>query len=251
MSSINKRFYKNRVALNILANSPENAKVVFEAAEGFAIIGVLSKNYPTTAKAVRAMEIYGELIDGAVSIGLGGGDNRQASVVADIAKHYAGNHINQVFPAVGATRANLGDKESFINSLVSPTGHVGFVNISTGPHSASLDQKAHIPIESAIALIRDMGGNSIKFFPMNGLGTIDEFRAVAIACGKENFALEPTGGIDLANFETILEIALEANVPQIIPHIYSSIIDSETGKTNPDDVEKLITITKRLADDYG
>ncbi|UUI05658.1 KDGP aldolase family protein [Oceanobacillus jeddahense] len=250
MMHINDRFYKNRVALNVLANSIENAKEVFEAAEGHVLVGVLSKDYPTVDAAVTAMKEYGEAIEDAVSIGLGAGDNRQAAVVADIAKDYAGSHINQVFPAVGATRANLGEKDSWINALVSPTGKVGYVNISTGPVSAEADETAIVPVKSAIALVRDMGGNALKYFPMKGLQTEEEFRAVAAACGEEGFALEPTGGIDLDNFAQILEIALEAKVPKVIPHVYSSIINKETGKTNEEDVRKLLAISKELVDKY-
>lgn len=84
------------------------------------------------------MTEYGQVIQDAVSIGLGAGDNRQAAVVAEIASSYAGSHINQVFPAVGATRANLGAKDSWINSLVSPCGQPGYVNISTGPVSSGM-----------------------------------------------------------------------------------------------------------------
>ncbi|MBO1513952.1 2-dehydro-3-deoxy-phosphogluconate aldolase [Metabacillus bambusae] len=251
MSNMTKRFYKNRVALNVLANSVENAKGVYEAAEGFVLVGVLSKDYPTVEEAVAAMKDYGKEIDEAVSIGLGAGDNRQAAVVAEIAKHYPGSHINQVFPAVGATRANLGKKDSWINSLVSPTGRVGYVNISTGPVSAAQDEHAIVPIKTAIALVRDMGGNALKYFPMNGLSSENEFRAVAQACGEAGFALEPTGGIDKENFETILRIALEANVPQVIPHVYSSIINKETGKTNVEDVRELLETIKKLVDQHG
>jgi uncharacterized protein (TIGR03581 family) len=250
MSNITKRFYKDRVALNVLANSVENAKEVFEAAEGHVLVGVLSKDYATVEEAVAAMKNYGKEIDEAVSIGLGAGDNRQASVVAEIAKFYPGSHINQVFPSVGATRANLGEKDSWINSLVSPTGRVGYVNISTGPVSAAQDEHAIVPIKTAIALVRDMGGNALKYFPMKGLSTEDEFRAVAQACGEEGFALEPTGGIDKENFETILRIALEANVPQVIPHVYSSIIDKNTGKTNVEDVRELLVTVKKLVDQH-
>jgi uncharacterized protein (TIGR03581 family) len=250
MTNITKRFYKNRAALNVLANSVENAKEVFEAAEGYVLVGVLSKDYPTVEEAVTAMKEYGKEIDEAVSIGLGAGDNRQAAVVAEIAKHYPGSHINQVFPAVGATRANLGEKDSWINSLVSPTGKVGYVNISTGPVSAAQEEHAIVPVKTAIALVRDMGGNALKYFPMNGLSREDELRAVAQACGEEGFALEPTGGIDKENFEAILRICLEANVPQVIPHVYSSIIDKETGKTNVEDVKELLEIMKKLVDQH-
>ncbi|MGM7721800.1 2-dehydro-3-deoxy-phosphogluconate aldolase [Metabacillus sp. Hm71] len=251
MANITNRFYKDRVALNVLANSVENAKEVFEAAEGYVLVGVLSKDYSTVEEAVAAMKDYGEQIEDAVSIGLGAGDNRQAAVVAEIAKHYPGSHINQVFPSVGATRANLGEKDSWINSLVSPTRRVGYVNISTGPISAAQEEHAIVPIKTAIALVRDMGGNALKYFPMNGLSSEDEFRAVAKACGEEGFALEPTGGIDKGNFEAILRIALEAKVPKVIPHVYSSIIDKSTGKTKVEDVRELLETIKKLVDQYA
>ncbi|HBX06307.1 MAG TPA: 2-dehydro-3-deoxyphosphooctonate aldolase, partial [Leclercia adecarboxylata] len=45
---------------------------------------------------------------------------------------------------------------------------------------------------------------------------------VAEACARHDFWLEPTGGIDLENYEEILQIALDAGVSKIIPHIYSS-----------------------------
>lgn len=250
MSALGKRFYKNRVCLNVLANSVENAKEVFDAAEGNVVVGVLSKDYPTVESAVIAMKEYGREIDDAISIGLGGGDNRQAKVVVEIAKHYAGAHINQVFPSVAATRVNLKKNDTWINALVSPTGKHGYVNISTGPISAEKEEQAIIPIKAAIALVKDMGGNSLKYFPMKGLAHEEEFRAVAKACGEEGFPLEPTGGIDLENFETILEIALEAKVPLVIPHVYSSIIDKETGKTKAEDVRTLLEMTKKIVAKY-
>ncbi|WP_411267667.1 KDGP aldolase [Bacillus cereus] len=73
---------------------------------------MLSKDYPTVEEAVTAMKAYGKEMMTLYQSGLGAGDNRQAAVVAEIAKHYPGSHINQVFPSVGATRANLGEKDS-------------------------------------------------------------------------------------------------------------------------------------------
>ncbi|NWL87022.1 2-dehydro-3-deoxyphosphooctonate aldolase [Paenibacillus sp. 79R4] len=251
MALIDKRFYRGRVALNVLAKDIANAKEIFAAAEGYVLVGVLSKNYSSVEDAVEAMKQYGSEIEEAVSIGLGAGDNRQAAVVAKIAKFYPGSHINQVFPAVGATRANLGDKDSWINSLVSPCGQPGFVNISTGPISAAATDQAIVPVKAAIALVRDMGGNALKYFPMQGLSREEEYRAVAAACAEEGFALEPTGGIDMDNFEPILSIALEAGVKQVIPHVYSSIIDKDTGNTNIGQVRELTAIMKRLADQYA
>jgi len=153
-----------------------------------------------------------------------------------------------VFPAVGATRANLGERDSWINALVSPTGRPGYVNVSTGPLSAASPEAAIVPVRAAIALVKDMGGNALKYFPMNGLSREEELRAVAAACAEEGFALEPTGGIDLGNFEAILRLCLEAGVPRVIPHVYSSIVDPATGRTNVADVKELLAIAKRLVD---
>ncbi|HKS35105.1 MAG TPA: KDGP aldolase, partial [Enterobacteriaceae bacterium] len=73
----------------------------------------------------------------------------------------------------------------------------------------------------------------------------EEFTAVAQACARHDFWLEPTGGIDLDNYGEILQIALDAGVSKIIPHIYSSIIDKASGDTRPDDVRTLLAITQR------
>ncbi|WP_309119929.1 KDGP aldolase [Paenibacillus sp.] len=251
MANIGKRLYRNRAALNVLANGPDNAEDVFRAGDGFVLVGMLSKQYATVEDAVAAMRETGRRIDDAVSIGLGAGDNRQAGVVAEIVKQYAGTHINQVFPSVGATRANLGGRAGWINALVSPSGQAGYVNLSTGPASAAHPEPAVVPVKAAIALVRDMGGNALKYFPMGGLAIEDELRAVAKACGEEGFALEPTGGIDPDNFEAILRIALEAGVPQVIPHVYSSIVDGATGRTKPEDVRKLVDAMKALVDRYA
>ncbi|WP_211745792.1 KDGP aldolase family protein [Paenibacillus sp. Marseille-Q4541] len=251
MTTMDNRLYKGRAALNVLAGSVENAKNIFEAAEGHVVIGVLSKNYPDANAAVTAMKLHGEVCEDAVSIGLGAGDPKQSEVVSEIAREYAGTHINQVFTGVGATRSSLNGEESWINSLVSPCGKPGYVNLSTGPLSSSTPEKAIVPVEAAIALVSDMGGNALKYFPMNGLDTKEEFIAVANACAKAGFALEPTGGIDKENFREIVQIALKAGVPVVIPHVYSSIIDKTTGETIIQDVQELTEILKYEVDAHG
>lgn len=239
------RFYKDSVALNVLAKGERNIKDVYQAANKNVVIGVLSKDYDTVKDAVTSMSDFGSHVDDAISIGLGAGDNRQAKVVSDIAKDYQGSHINQVFTSVGQTTANTHDT-SWVNALVSPTGRVGYVNVSTGPISSEDSEKAVIPIKAAINLIKDMGGDAIKFFPMSGLDTVEEYKAVAQACGDMNFGLE----ITKENFEEILKIALDYHVPKIIPHVYSSIIDKETGLTRIEDVEWLTYKMKQLVDQY-
>lgn len=48
-------FYRDRVCLNVLAGSKDNAREIYDAAEGHVLVGVLSKNYPDVASAVADM----------------------------------------------------------------------------------------------------------------------------------------------------------------------------------------------------
>jgi len=238
-------FYRDRVCLNVLAGSKDNARDIYAAAEGHVLVGVLSKNYADVTSAVADMKEYAALIENALSVGLGAGDPRQSLMVSQISAQVQPQHVNQVFTGVGTSRALLGQNDSVVNGLISPTGKAGFVKINTGPLSSKASD-AIVPVETAIALLKDMGGSSVKYFPMGGLKTRDEFAAVARACAEQDFWLEPTGGIDLENFEAIMEIALAAGVTKIIPHIYSSIIDSATGNTRPEDVKTLLASVKKL-----
>lgn len=236
-------YLEDRICLNVLANSVENAKNCYDAAEGHIVLGVLSKNYPTDEMAIEDMKKYSAKINNALSVGLGAGDPNQSQMVSRISKDLQPQHVNQVFTGVGTSRALLGQNETIVNGLVSPTGKVGIVNIATGPLS-SQTPAGEVTIETAIRLLQDMGGSSIKFFPMKGLAHIEEYKAVAQACAKYDFYLEPTGGIDLENFEEIVQIAVDAGVKKIIPHVYSSIIDSATGDTRPEDVKTLLGMMK-------
>ena len=83
---------------------------------------------------------------------------------------------------------------------------------------------------------------------MKGLKAIEELKALAKACAENDFGLEPTGGIDLDNFEEILQVILHAGVKKIVPHVYSSIIDKDVNLTNIDDVRTLYEIIKKVTE---
>lgn len=241
--SLTPNYLENRICLNVLANSVENAKECYEAAEGHVVLGVLSKNYDTDEAAIEDMKKYQAATNNALSVGLGAGDPNQSQMVSRISSVLQPQHINQVFTGAATSRALLGQEETIINALVSPTGKVGYVNIATGPLS-SKEAPAEVPLATAIALLKDLGASSIKYFPMKGLAHKEEYEAVAKACAEHDFYLEPTGGIDLDNFEEIVQIAVDAGVKKIIPHVYSSIIDSATGDTRPEDVKTLLAMAK-------
>lgn len=79
-------FYRDRVCLNVLAGSKDNAREIYDAAEGHVLVGVLSKNYPDVASAVADMRDYAKLIDNALSVGLGAGDPNQSAMVSEISR---------------------------------------------------------------------------------------------------------------------------------------------------------------------
>ena len=242
-------YYNDRICINVLAGSLQNAKEIYEVTDKYVIVGVLSANYPDVESAVEDMQKYCEVLDGNLSVGLGGGNPAQWRAVAEIAKHVKANHFNQAFSAVGWTRANVGNTAAHINAMVAPSGTPGLLKISVGELSKD-EEPALAPIKTVIAMVKEMGGNSLKFFPMGGLKCKEELEEVAKVCAETDFILEPTGGIDLNNYEEILEIVLKAGVKKVIPHVYSSIIDKETGCTRIDDVKKLMEITKRVTEKY-
>ncbi|MHC5249765.1 2-dehydro-3-deoxy-phosphogluconate aldolase [Enterococcus sp. LJL90] len=242
--SLQPNYLENRLCLNVLANSVENAQACYEAAEGHVVLGVLSKNYASDELAIEDMKKYQAATNNALSVGLGAGDPNQSQMVSRISAVLQPQHVNQVFTGVGTSRALLNQEETIVNGLVSPTGKVGFVNIATGPLSSAAPEGI-VPIETAIKLLKDMGGSSVKYFPMKGLAHKEEYIAVAEACAAYDFYLEPTGGIDLENFAEIVQIAVDAGVKKIIPHVYSSIIDKETGDTKPEDVKALLAMMKK------
>ena len=239
-------YYKDRIVLNVLGGSVENARECYEAGEGHVAVGVLTANYPSVEAYVEAAGPYMDTLEGNLSVGLGGGNPAQWRAVAEVAKSVHANHFNQAFCAVGWTRANLGDADCHLNAMVSPSGKPGFLKVSTGPLSRTAAEPAIVPAETAIMMVKEMGGNSLKFFPMGGLKVAEELKSVAEACAAQDFILEPPGGIDLGNFEEIMRIILNAGVKKVIPHVYSSIIDKASGCTRTEDVKALFDIIKKL-----
>ena len=242
------KFYKGRVALNVLAKDLENAKEIYEATEGHAVVGLLSKNYDKIEDGVKEVQEYLKAL-GVVSVGLGAGDPSQFQKAALISCETDPGHVNQVFTgagyAAGALKAK-GCERTYINVLVSPTGEAGKVKISTGELSEK-ESPAIVNVDTEVAMIRDMKAHSVKFFPMGGLKSLEELKEVVRASERGKLELiEPTGGIDLENFEEILKVCIESEIPRIMPHVYGSIIDNETGKTRIEDVKKLYDIVKKL-----
>lgn len=79
-------YLENRLCLNVLAHSVDNAIECYEAAEGHIVLGVLSKNYDTDEAAINDMKRYAAATNNALSVGLGAGDPNQSAMVSRLSK---------------------------------------------------------------------------------------------------------------------------------------------------------------------
>jgi len=238
-----------RLLYNFLVADEDNAKEVWEASEGYGVLGIVLKDYPSLDQAMEICLKIKELT-GMVSIGLGGGDSSQWRRVVDLALRLNPGHLNQVFPAVGYTIGALETRgiaqDNVVNALISPSGTPGIVVVSTGPVSEKASEPARVPVDTAIKMVSDVGGKSIKLFPIGGTKKLPEVIAVAKSTKEAGLpVLEPTGGITPDNVGELLEACLEFGPPLIIPHVHSSVIDPATGRTVPELVRRVVLAGKR------
>ncbi|MEX5716714.1 KDGP aldolase [Serratia ureilytica] len=212
-----------------------------------AVIGVLSAQFATVEEGVPEVKRWMAEVP-SISVGLGAGDPAQYYKAAMIAAHTHPAHVNQTFTGSGFAAGALaatGGEQTHINALVSPTERRrggDFYRRQQQPGTP-----ARVSCEAAVRMMQDMGAHAAKFFPMGGEKSLPELYALATTAARHGMTLiEPTGGISLDNFGIILQTCLEAGVPRVMPHVYSSIIDPQTGNTRPEDVIRLMEIVKAL-----
>lgn len=249
MMDLNKyKFYKNRVAFNFLAKDADNGRDVAEALDGNAFIGVISKQFKTVEEAVVYIKEFTKKVP-QVSVGLGAGDPNQWKMAMEISGEVNPAHVNQVYttaPYVQGYLRGKGCTNTIVNALMSPTGTPGKVRIATGPASSKLEAGI-VDVDTALAMMKDTGVNSVKFFDIHGDSCLEEVKAVAEACVRNGIQIiEPTGGITADNIVPIVKVCLEAGVEKVIPHVYSSAIDKSTGLTNVDIVKDIYEKIKKL-----
>lgn len=120
-------FYRNKVAINVLAKDIANAREIYDAAEGHAVIGILSAQFSSVEEGVKEVKRW--MVDvPSISVGLGAGDPAQYYKAAMIASQVHPAHVNQTFTGCGFAAGALaatGGEQTHINALVSPTGTPG------------------------------------------------------------------------------------------------------------------------------
>ncbi|MEA5010115.1 MAG: KDGP aldolase [Angelakisella sp.] len=241
-------FYRDKVIVNLLARDLDNAVEVADVLDGHVLVGVLTKNYSTVNSCVSVVKEYMKKLTN-VSVGLGAGDPKQWKMVAEVAAQTDPGHANEVFTGAmycqGALAA-AGCTNTIVNCLISPTGIPGKVKISTGPVS-SQGKDLVVDVEDAMALMKDLGLPSIKYFDIHGTAHLEELKVVADAAVKAGIpVMEPTGGIAPDNLKEIVKICHDAGCEKIIPHVYSSIINKETKLTQVDLVKKIYEDIKTI-----
>lgn len=230
----------SKIELNVLAKDLDNAVAVTEAAAGNVYVAVLTKGFPTVAYAIEQVKAY-TAAGVRASVGLGAGDPAMWRRVVDVSVATLPAHVNQVFPASGLTVGALevaGATDTWVNALISPGSKPGLVRVGTGPNSAAFD--GEVSAEQAAAMVAEVGVSSVKFYPIGGTSQLDHLTAMvkaAVAAGVPIF--EPTGGIDVENYDAVVSTCLEAGATHVVPHIYTSIVDKVSGNTVPELVATL------------
>ncbi|SDY15204.1 2-dehydro-3-deoxy-phosphogluconate aldolase [Evansella caseinilytica] len=237
---------QHKVIYNVLAKGLDNALELVETAGEQILIGVMVKDFPTEAAAVQQVRSFKE--NGVpVSVGLGAADPAMWRKVADVAVKTKPDHINQIFPAAGYTlgRMELLGERPVINAVIEPSGISGEVIISTGPVSSGYREK--VSCEMAASMLAEIGVQSVKFYPIAGDKKLDEVAAMVKAASAAGLKIfEPTGGIGVDNIAPVLQTCLDNGAETVIPHLYTSLINKQTGKTEIAKIQRLLDISKEI-----
>ncbi|MCI1589947.1 MULTISPECIES: KDGP aldolase [Heyndrickxia] len=234
---------QQKVIFNVLAKDITNAIDIVKVAGDRILVGLMVKSFPDEQSIINEVKLYKEQHI-PVSVGLGAGDPTQWKKVADVSVKTIPDHINQVFPASAYTLGRMEEvrsSETIINALIEPSGIPGKVMISTGPNSSKWRETVSVGL--AASMLADIGVDSVKFYPIDGDQRLDEVaEMVKAATGAGIKVFEPTGGITLENVERIVQTCLENGAQIVIPHLYTSLVDKDSGETRIGDIERLISM---------
>lgn len=232
-----------KVLFNVLAKDLENAVEISRFAPERILVGIMVKNFATDEEVIKRVAEFKEN-NILASVGLGAGDPAMWKRVADVSVISKPYHINQVFPAAGYTMGRLHEThpgDFLVNSLIEPAEEIGMVYISTG--EISQNKKEAISAKAAAKLMADIGLSSVKFYPIEGLKKIEHVKEMVKAAVSEGITtFEPTGGIGMENVHEIVQACIDCGATTVIPHLYTSLVDKETGNTKPEYLEELVNM---------
>lgn len=225
------------VLLNVQAKTEQAAAAAAKRLGRSVLVGVMARDFPTPEEGAAFIERLHRL-GVRVSAGLGDGSADQWENALRLALLTRPAHLNQIFPAAGLSQYALraAGASTMVNGMIRPSGRPGYVEIGTGPLSREADTV--LPAEAALLMLKETGVESVKFFPLEGDKRLGELKAVARAAARLDMAVEPTGGITPDNVARIVRICLDAGVRRIMPHLYGSLRNPQTGDLDPGLLER-------------
>ncbi|XID92676.1 KDGP aldolase [Paenibacillaceae bacterium WGS1546] len=236
-----------KVLLNIQAYSIESARAATKLLGKSVLIGVMARDYPVLNDGVAYIDqLHREGIN--VSVGLGDGSAEQWERALQLTLATQPVHLNQIFPAAALSQYAVKQHgaSTLVNAMIKPAGQAGFVLLGTGPLSQNSPTSSAIPVEAAVAMMKETGIRSVKYFPIEGCKRLDELRAVARAAARADIALEPTGGIAPDNVEEVVRVCLEEGVTRVMPHLYGSLKNPATNDLDTDKLNQAVDRITRL-----
>src|SRR5690625_358591 len=186
------------VLFNFLAKDKENTEEVMTAGKGFVVPGIVASDFSDIDEGVSRVKELKTVTD-LVSIGLGGeGNSKYADRVIEIAAQSNPGHINQPFERSVYAKGFLAGqgRSQMVNALVTPSGKVGTVKLSTG---------YEMKVEELVEIAKAIGIESIKFMPLKGETHLDELVYLTKIAERHGIrGIEPAGGISLKNIRPII-----------------------------------------------
>ena len=234
---------QKKIMINVQCHSVQRSIEIEDKFHGCILVGVTAKDFPDLEEGVRFISEL-QKKDVGVSAGLGDGSAAQWSRALELAIRTNPIHLNQIFPAASLSQHALKalGHRTLVNALIRPSGRPGYVCISTGPVSEG-QENGVISVDTAAAMLSEVGVQSLKFFPIEGTKHLDELAEVARAAGKFGMAIEPTGSITPENVAAVVKTCIKAGAEHIMPHLYGSLKNRETGELEE---EKLSTAYKNI-----
>ena len=230
------RWIGGRVAVCFSARDAANAREVWEAGEGSAIVSLEAAKYPDEAAFSAAVSSMMSAVP-VLSVALGGGaDPKQWAKV--LAGGLAGaQHLNQPFSTAAFVKGRVAaGPNSWVNGVVRPSGTVGAVLLEM------VDGHA-IPVSAtdAARFLREAGVDALKFHPARGVEILPEVVAACTAASTVGLTgFEPAGGIGPDNIIELTRACVATGIPYFLPHVFGSVVDKATGRTKPEAVAAIV-----------
>lgn len=222
------------IFFNFLAKDKDNAEDIVRVGNGRVVPGIAAADFESVDEAVAVVKEMKQVAP-VVSIGLGGNGNiAMWKKALDIAARANPGHLNQPFKTAVYAKGFLDAKgvPQIVNALVTPSGKKGTVKLSNG---------AEIPVETFAVTAGELGIESVKFMPMNGLQHLEELVALTSALAKAGVkGIEPAGGIAADHVEPLYQALKNTGIQWIMPHIFGAAMDKETGRTRLDIVQNIV-----------